>query len=348
MSFVNPHDIAWYPRFTRTIEGQNSPRSIFRKLPANFETRHGREERNKPEMQRRAMQIANELFGIMPDNRERQRLWTRMLDTYLLMQNQVDIQVGLVLDALRTRRSPTTRSSSSRPTTASTAAPTACAARGSPSTTRAFASRWSSTTRRAAGRRRRRWPARSSSRASTSPPLMLTLATGGNDWRGDSTYAQIAGRADIAGILQNPSAPRSRLHRPRDRRARHQLRRAEPAAGQARAVPHHVGPHRHGKIARYAFWKDGTFEIDESKPIQYEAYDLDTPTGRAEIDNIYDKPGIPRVQKAFVRHLRELLDQAMADEIQQPLPAALQPVQQQAFADWFSQPPAEFTRETDN
>ena len=39
---------------------------------------------------------------------------------------------------------------------------------------------------------------------------------------------------------------------------------------------------------------------------------------------------------------------AMADEIQQPLPAALQPVQQQAFADWFSQPPAEFTRETDN
>jgi hypothetical protein len=38
----------------------------------------------------------------------------------------------------------------------------------------------------------------------------------------------------------------------------------------------------------------------------------------------------------------------MAEEIQATLPSPLQPVQQQAYTDWFSQPPGVFTRETDN
>ena len=100
VSFVNPHDIAWYPRYTRRVEGQSNPPSVYRRLPANFESAQARRTRHKPEMQRRDQQISNELFGPMPAGRENPRLWTKMLDTYLLMQNQVDIQVGLVLDAL--------------------------------------------------------------------------------------------------------------------------------------------------------------------------------------------------------------------------------------------------------
>ena len=101
VSFVNPHDIAWYPRNTRVIEGQSKPPSVYTRLPVNFETTVGRRARDKPEMQRRAQQIENESFGFMPSDRENQRLWTKMLDTYLLMQNQVDIQISLVLKALR-------------------------------------------------------------------------------------------------------------------------------------------------------------------------------------------------------------------------------------------------------
>ena len=38
VSFVNPHDIAWYPRFTRSVEGESNPPSVYRRLPANFES----------------------------------------------------------------------------------------------------------------------------------------------------------------------------------------------------------------------------------------------------------------------------------------------------------------------
>jgi hypothetical protein len=38
----------------------------------------------------------------------------------------------------------------------------------------------------------------------------------------------------------------------------------------------------------------------------------------------------------------------MTEEIGAPLPAALQPVEDAAFKDWYTQPPSEFTRDTDN
>ncbi|UGS38739.1 sulfatase-like hydrolase/transferase [Capillimicrobium parvum] len=348
VSFVNPHDIAWYPRFTRNVEGQNETPSIFSKLPANYETAIERHERNKPEMQRRAQQIENELFGVMPDGRRRQRLWTKMLDTYLLMHNQVDIQIGLVLAALES--SPFADDTIVVFTADHGEYAGAHGMRGKgfafyeegirvPLVVKDPTGGWTK-----APRVDRPQLVESVDLAA----LMLTLATGGDAWRGDSAYAQIAGRADIAAILQDPSARgRDYIAHATDEPGTSTL---APTPQQNRPAPFHITAVRtqHGKLARYAFWKDGTFEIDESKPIQYEAYDLDTKPGRLELDNIYDKPRAPRAQKAFVRRLSNLLDQAMTDEIQQSLPAVLQPVQQQAFADWFSQPAGEFTRKTDN
>ena len=46
--------------------------------------------------------------------------------------------------------------------------------------------------------------------------------------------------------------------------------------------------------------------------------------------------------------LDKLLDKAMTDNMQAPVPVALQPAQAQAFTDWFAQPPATFTTQTDN
>jgi hypothetical protein len=178
--------------------------------------------------------------------------------------------------------------------------------------------------------------------------LMLTLGTGNNDWRGNSAYAQIAGRADIGGILLDPSAKgRAYVAHATDEPG---TSPKVPTTQQSRPAPFHITGVRtpHGKLARYAFWKDGTFDIDESQPIQYEAYDYATKGGRLEIDNIYGKRGAGRSDVALVSRLRTLLDRAVADEIQAPMPAALQPVQTQAFADWFSQPPGDYTRKTEN
>ncbi|MDO8210644.1 sulfatase-like hydrolase/transferase [Conexibacter sp. CPCC 206217] len=348
VSFVNPHDIAWYPRWTRGVEGQSQPPSVFTQPAANFETTAERRARRKPEMQRRAQQIENESFGLMPADETPTRPWVKMLDTYLLMQNQVDIQVGLVLKALA--RSPF----------ADNTIVVFCSDHGEyggahgmrgkgfafyeegirvPLIVKDPTGGWTKATR---------LDRRQLIESVDLAPLLLTLGTGNDNWRGNSAYAQIAGRADVASMLTNPSA-----------RGRAYIAHATdepgtssriPTSQQLRPAPNHITAVRteHGKFARYAFWKDGTLELDESKPIQYEAYNYASRSGRMELDNIYDKRGSSRADKALVRRLDRLLDKAMTDEIQQTLPVPLQPIQQQAFTDWFSQPPVDFTADTDN
>lgn len=348
VSLVNPHDIAWYPRFTRNVEGQASAPPVFHRLPANYETAQGRRARDKPEMQRRAQQIENELFGLMPDNRRRQHLWTKMLDTYLLMQTQVDIQIGLVLDALEA--SPFADDTIVVLTSDHGEYAGAHGMRGKgfafydegvrvPLIVKDPTGGWTK-----APRIDRKQLLSSVDLA----PLLLTLATGADDWRGDSSYAHLAGRADVAGILQNPEAPgRAYIaHATDEPGTTSQI----PTTQQLNPAPNHITGVRtaHGKLARYAFWKDGGNAIDESEPVHHEAYDYAFADGRREVDNVYDRRGVSRSDKALVKRLEALLDRAMEEEIQAPLPPALQPVQQQAYADWFSQPPGEFAWRTDN
>ncbi len=349
VSFVNPHDIAWYPRWTRSVEGQAFPPSVYRNPAANFETAAQRRARNKPEMQRRSQQIEAESFGPMPIDGTPPRLWTKMLDTYLLMQHQVDIQIALVLRALR--KSPFADNTIVVFTSDHGEYGGAHGMRGKgfafydegvrvPLIVRApRGSGW--TTALPVERRQL-------IESVDLAPLLLTLATGNDDWRGDSRYAQIAGRADVASILANPRA-----------RGRDYVAHATdepgttdriPTAQQIRPAPFHITGVRtqHGKFARYAFWKDGTFQIDESRPIQYEAYDYGSRAGRMELDNVYGKRGASRDERALVRRLDRLLDRAMEEQIEQPLPPALQPVQQQAIADWFAQPAVHWSPATDN
>lgn len=348
VSFVNPHDIAWYPRFTRTIEGEADAPPVYSQLPSNFETEDGRKARKKPKMQLRSQQIENESFGPMPSDGTPKRLWTKMLDTYLKLQHEVDIQIGLVLKALN--KSPF----------ADNTIVVFCSDHGEyggahgmrgkgfafydegarvPLIVKDPTGTWTK-----AKQVDRKQLVESVDLAA----LMLTLGTGNNDWRGDSTYAQIAGRADIAGILGNPKAPgRSYIAHATDEPG---TSSTLPTTQQLDPAQNHITAVRtdHGKFARYAFWKDGTLEIDDSKPIQYEAYNYATKSGQREVDNIYNKRGASKDDKALVRRLDKLLDRAMQDEIQQPVPAALQPAQTQAMTDWFSQPPGEWTRATDN
>jgi arylsulfatase A-like enzyme len=348
VSFVNPHDIAWYPRFTRQIEGESEAPHVYGALPRNFETTKERAARGKPKMQLRSQQIENELFGPMPPNGTPERMWTKMLDTYLVLQREVDIQIGLVLSALA-------------------ASPYAddtivvfCSDHGEyggahgmrgkgfafydegarvPLVVKDPTGSWTTATNV-----NRTQLVESVDLAA----LMLTLGTGNNDWRGDSTYAQIAGRADIAAILGNPrAAGRPYIAHATDEPGTSSL---VPTAQQLDPAANHITGVRtpHGKFARYAFWKDGTLDIDASKTIQYEAYNYATRRGRMEIDNVYDRKGTSAEDKALVKRLDKLLDVAMETEIQQPMPPALATAQSEAMTAWFTQPPGEFFRGTDN
>jgi arylsulfatase A-like enzyme len=349
VSFVNPHDIAWYPRFTRNVEGQKRAPSIFHRLPHNYETADERAARNKPEMQRRSQQIENELFGFMPDDRSRQRLWKKMLDLYLLMHTQVDIQLSMVLKALR--KSPFADNTIVVFTSDHGEYAGAHGMRGKgfafydegirvPLVVKDPSGTWAKATK----------VDRPQLLSSVDlMPLLLTLATGGDDWRGDSTYAHLANRADIASILRDPKA-----------RGRDYIAYATdepgttsqiPTTQQLRPAPNHITGVRtaQGKLARYAFWKDGTNAIDESRTIEWEAYDYGSRAGRRELANLYGpKRAVHRADRPLVKRLEQLLDRAMEEEIQAPLQPTLQPVQQQAYEDWFSQPPGEYTRATAN
>lgn len=348
VSFVDPHDIAWYPRFTRTIEGEATPPHVYSGLPHNFETTKQRAARGKPKMQLRSQQIENEIFGVMPPDGNPSRVWSRMLDTYLLLQNHVDIQVGQVLDALA--GSPYADDTIVVFVSDHGEYGGAHGMRGKgfafydegarvPLIVKDPTGSWTTATKID-----RPQLVESVDLAA----LMLTLGTGNDDWRGDSTYAQIAGRADIAAILGNVKA-----------KGRPYIAHATDEPGTSPKLPttqqldpaaNHITAVRtaRGKLARYAYWKDGTLDIDESKPIEYEAYDYSTRNGRLELDNVYAPKGTTAGEKALVKQLSALLDQAMADEIEQPLPPALQPVHTAALADWFAQPPGVFDEHTDN
>src|SRR5665213_705462 len=104
VSFVNPHDIAWWYRITDRQAGERSAPSVFKQLPANFQTPEQLIAANKPSLQLSFLETAARGFGEVPyTGPEAHKAWTAFLDLYLLLQRAVDEQVGRVLAALRSR-----------------------------------------------------------------------------------------------------------------------------------------------------------------------------------------------------------------------------------------------------
>lgn len=284
----------------------------------------------------------------MPADRGNPRLWTRMLDTYLLMQSQVDIQIGLVLAALAA--SPFADDTIVVFVSDHGEYGGAHGMRGKGFAVYDEGIRVPLIVKDPTGgsTKQTRLDRHQLVESVDLAALMLTLGTGGGEWRGDSAYAQIAGRADIAAILRSPIAQgRPYVSHATDEPG---TSTAIPTAQQVKPAPNHITAvrTREGKLARYAYWKDGTLTIDETRPIHYEAYDYATTAGRLELDNIYGKSGGTADDTALVRGPATLLDNAMTDNIQAPVPARLQATQTQALSDWFARPPATFTQQTDN
>jgi arylsulfatase A-like enzyme len=101
VSLVNPHDIAWYYNYTQCV-GQVSPLGYVSQLPPNFETR-AQLRLNKPGFQLFFLNGTEEVLGPIPySGQDYQIGWITMMNLYLALASQVDIQIGRILDNLAT------------------------------------------------------------------------------------------------------------------------------------------------------------------------------------------------------------------------------------------------------
>ena len=323
VSFVNPHDIAWFPRFTRILQGENNPPRIFTKLPANFETPQHLLAQRKPRLQRAMQQFENVFFGLVPfGGPGSEKIWLRLLDTYLQMQRYVDQQIGRVLLALKAKSDIAQRTiiifTSDHGEYAGSHG-----LRGKGGAAYEESIRVPLYVKDLTGLYARHPEIKRTQLTSSVDivPLLLTLASGGNAWRQQPQYAHLAQRLDLAFILRNPSAPgRPYVLHTMDEDEVEGLA----ITRQARNAPAHVIAYRTAtaKLGLYSFWKPGSIEIQTAGQ-EAEVYDYRTRRGRMELENVAMAD-----QRLYNRLYNALVSNAIANELRAPLPTALQPAQQ--------------------
>ncbi len=104
VSFVNPHDIAWWHKWTERVPSERSAPALVRGLPPNYETPEMLEAHNKPLLQLSLQQTAAKSFGPVPfTGPDVTEAWTPFFDLYVKLQRTVDAHVGQVLRTLESR-----------------------------------------------------------------------------------------------------------------------------------------------------------------------------------------------------------------------------------------------------
>ena len=104
VSLVNPHDVAWWYRYTSQIALESSPPALVDELPPNFETPEELQAHGKPLLHRSLQETAARSFGVVPfSGPEAVGAWSGLMNTYLLLQSYVDRQIGRVLQTLDSR-----------------------------------------------------------------------------------------------------------------------------------------------------------------------------------------------------------------------------------------------------
>jgi arylsulfatase A-like enzyme len=338
VSFVNPHDIAWWYRYTSKIAQESTPPPLAGQLPPNFETPEMLEAQRKPLLQRSLQDTAERSFGSVPySGPEMLGMWAGLMDTYLMLQSYVDQQIRSVLHTLLTQ--PAVRANTVVVFTSDHGeygGSHGMRGKGASAYEEAIRVPLSVRDLRPIGDR----PAAQAATAATGVPrtqltssvdvvgLLLTLATGSNAWRGERRYEHLAGRQDLAAICAHPKAAGRKwiLHATDEDVTEFA---SEPYAADA---PRHVVALRSqaGKLAVYSNWRPETTE-KEAAGQEYELYDYSEPAGRAELTNSAGS------QSALEEELWSTLElQALPGELQAPLPSALRAAQQRGLADYSS------------
>ena len=325
VSFVNPHDIAWWYRWSDVSPAEASAPALIHQLPANFET--PKQLRSKPLLQRSLQNTTDLSFGdVSYAGRELLPSWTPFLDLYVKLQLAADRQIGIVLDTL-----------ASRPDVAANTVVIFTADHGEYGASHGLRGKGAGLYEEGINvplivndlrRSATAYPEVTRTQLSSSVdivPLLLTLASGSDGWRDEARYSHIATRLDLASILLDPTAPGRdyALHATDEVVTEFAL---EPYS--AIAPIHVVGLIiKKAKYGSYSHWRRGTTEMDRGGQ-ENELYDYSTLAGRLEIDN---RAGASRLEDG----LRAALEGAVTEELRAPLPPRLLDAQRDGFEDYF-------------
>jgi len=328
VSFVNPHDIAWWYKWTDRVPAEAQAPGVIGRLPPNFETPELLIERNKPLLQRTFQDTSAASFGPVPfTGPEASEKWLEFLDLYMKIQREVDHHIGRVLHTLE-----------SLPEVAANTVIVFTSDHGEYGGSHGLRGKGASAYEEgirvpllvkdprglltSAPERVREQLTSSVDLA----PLLLTIASGSEDWRRDPHYSHIADRADLAGILADPTAPGRPyvLHATDETVTEFAI---EPYAADA---PLHVVALRTpaAKLATYSNWPlEGIEPLSRGE--ERELYDYSTHSGRLELHNSAS-------QSALEEELDAELQRAFRQELRRPLPPRLTAAHARGFADYFS------------
>jgi arylsulfatase A-like enzyme len=328
VSFVNPHDIAWWYDWSDRVPAEASAPSVIGALPPNFETPELLAARNKPRLQRSFQETAAASFGAVPfAGPEVTSTWLGMLNLYAKLQLEVDGHIGRVLDALERR-----------PRIAANTVIVFTSDHGEYGASHGLRGKGASAYEEAI-----RVPlivkdprgalteapetARTQLTSSVDvAPLLLSIAAGSDEWRGERRYAHLAHRLDMAGILADPTAPgRPYVLHATDETVTEFAN--EPYAADA---PLHVVALRTAaaKYATYSNWLGESIQpLTEGE--ERELYDYRSGDGRLELDNVAGSSPLEGSLSAMLRG-------AFAEELRRPLPPHLHAARERGFYNYFT------------
>jgi len=355
--------VQWFPKYSAETPGEDDPPPIpafHAGLPTNFEQwPQALVDQGKPTLQWAGLELFDEVFGFMPHQPSDPGYpdqWFKLLDLYYQVTQYVDKQVGAVLDALN---------SLDNGAVAANTIVLFVSDHGEYGGAHGLHGKGFGLYEESI-----RVPLYVKDPTNTFippnqvgtqrngltshvdlVPLLMTLAGGGNAWRNKPKFSYLAGRADLAAMLSNPAAPGRPyiLHStdedipeegPRigipytDILARDIL--PPPPLAQQPPPTHAIGYRTaQAKLGTYSYWKTGTLQILAAGQ-QTEMYDYNN-FGIGEVVN--NAPGGSTPEPALFAQLYDALFNprtgAVANELRQPLPANLKPVQQKAFNDYL-------------
>ena len=328
VSFVNPHDIAWWYGWSDRVPAEAYAPSVIGRLPPNFETPELLMAQGKPHLQRSLQETAAASFGPVPfAGPEVASTWLSMLDLYVKLQLEVDGHIGRVLDALE-----------SRPRVAQNTVIVFTSDHGEYGGSHGLRGKGAGAYEEAI-----RVPlivkdprgvltkapelARTQLTSSVDvAPLLLSIASGSEDWRGERRYSHLARRAELARILSDPTAP----GRPYVLHATDETVTEFAIEPYAASAPLHVVALRtsSAKYATYSNWPlEGIEPLTDGQ--ERELYDYTTHSGRLELQN-------GAGHSPLEGSLHATLQRAYAEELRRPLPQHLLAAHGRGFYDYFT------------
>jgi arylsulfatase A-like enzyme len=327
VSFVNPHDIAWWYRWSERFASEAEAPSVVGALPPNFETPEEMAARGKPLLQRSLQNTAQASFGAVPySGPEMEETWLPFLDLYLQLLAEVDNHIGAVLNTL-----------ASRPDVAANTVVLFTSDHGEYGASHGMrgkgggayeeAIRVPLIVRDLRGKVTRA-PSQERGGLTSSvdvAPLLLDIATGSPSWRSDDQYSHLAARHDLAAMLSDPSAPGRDyvLHATDETVTEFAIEPYEASA------PLHVVALRtpQAKYATYSNFVPGAIDaVKEGR--ETELYDYSTQQGRMELRNEAGRSPLEP-------QLEAQLERAIRDELRAPLPKRLKGARKRGLADYF-------------